>query len=502
MKYLVAWVVVLSACYDAPVASPVNTTTETVPIRVAQTAQNKVDLLFMVDNSPSMLAMQQELQNRFGDFLQAFSDLTAQGIYADMHIGVVTSDYGAGHTADPSGGCDASPGGQRGLLQPLGAAAATGCLGPANNARFIQYSFDPAATNNNLPNGDQSVGNLVKTFTCMASVGAAGCGFEHQLESVYAALHNDVENAGFVRDGALLVVVFVTNEDDGSAPPSTDIYTRTATQYGAYETYRQTNFAVACGNPAMLPPDGPSNGLLTLCEPAPDGVGLAYDISRYVDYFRRPRVAGGIKLDPTNDIVLVGIDAPETPFETILADNMSGTGRAPNPAYVACSPQSATCQVRLQHSCQNQAQPAFFGDPAVRLNSFIRSLPQNQITSICGDDPNAPPSYVAALQSAAALIKKALGPPCIPGLVEKPATPDCDVADVTPQPDGSLVVSPIGRCDAQPGVFPCWHAEVQSQCASKSPQSLGVIIERNGAMVPDGTIARVECSVVTAGGGD
>ena len=39
--------------------------------------------------------------------------------------------------------------------------------------------------------------------------------------------HNNIaENAGFLRDDALLAVVFVTNEDDGSAPPDTDLFDR------------------------------------------------------------------------------------------------------------------------------------------------------------------------------------------------------------------------------------------------------------------------------------
>ncbi|MCU1278936.1 MAG: hypothetical protein JWM53_2482, partial [bacterium] len=58
---------------------------------------------------------------------------------------------------------------------------------------------------------------LEQTFTCMAAVGSRGCGFEHPLESVYAALTNRVENAGSLRDDALWAVVFVINEDDGAA---------------------------------------------------------------------------------------------------------------------------------------------------------------------------------------------------------------------------------------------------------------------------------------------
>src|SRR5205085_11472488 len=106
------------------------------------------------------------------------------------------------------------------------------------------------------------------TFTCMASVGAGGCGFEHQLEAVYAALHNNLpENAGFLRDDAVLVVVFLTNEDDASAPPDTDVFDKNLVAlYGPEDSYhRQTRFAVMCGDPPASPPDGDSGGPLAGC---------------------------------------------------------------------------------------------------------------------------------------------------------------------------------------------------------------------------------------------
>ena len=115
---------VATACLNPPVESPTTTVVQDTPVRVPQNEQNQIDVLFMVDNSPSMDAMQTELKNHFSDFFAVFQDLATQGTYADLHIGVVTSDYGAGDS--PGGGCAASPGGQNGLLQALGAAAGTG----------------------------------------------------------------------------------------------------------------------------------------------------------------------------------------------------------------------------------------------------------------------------------------------------------------------------------------------------------------------------------------
>src|SRR4030095_15877619 len=69
---------------------------EETPIRVAQNIKNKVDVLFLVDSSNSMSAMTDELKARFGQFFKVFQDLADNGSYADLQIGVVTSDFGAG----------------------------------------------------------------------------------------------------------------------------------------------------------------------------------------------------------------------------------------------------------------------------------------------------------------------------------------------------------------------------------------------------------------------
>ncbi len=371
---------------------------------------NKVDVLFLIDNSSSMTAMQTQLQARFASFFQVFTDLAASGIYADLHIGVVTSDYGAGTTTQPGpGGCQASPGGQKGLLQPLGSAAPATCARPVG-VNFIQYVVAPGGgvASSNLPAGQ----DVNATFSCMANVGAVGCGFEHQLESVYAALHNNVENAGFLRDDAILAVVFLTNEDDGSAPPTTDLFDSTKSAlYGAYTTYRQTEYGVACGKPLMLTPYA-SSGPLTECQGAPNTptnmIGKEYDLSRYIDYFTQPRVNGGIKDSPL-DVILVGIDGPETPVQVILATQMTGAGHAPNPAFVPCATLAPpSCEVRLQHSCQNSVDPAFFGDPSVRLNAVIHAAPLHQITSICGNNLAAEPDFTNALSQIGTILTSRL----------------------------------------------------------------------------------------------
>ncbi len=390
----------------APLDGSVNDDLATPP-DFAGPQTRKLDVLFMIDNSATMQAASDQLVQHFGDFLQLFDQLTTQNIFVDLHIGVVTSDYGAGQLA--MSGCSPSPGGDNGFLQTIGKAADPSCVAPVGG-RYISYAYNPAGgePKHNLPMGQ----TIAKTFTCMASVGATGCGFEHQLESVYAALHNTVENAGFLREDALLAVVFLTNEDDGSAAPDTIIYDPTKTaELGAFDTYRQAHYGILCGSPPMPPPYGASGGALSNCVPAPNPDGAtnrAYDVRRYLDFFSLPKPAGGVKNDP-RDVALIAIDGPEAPVETILAQTNTGNGVPPDPAYVSCGPDiTSICTVREQHTCQNHLSPQFFADPAVRLNTVVRAANYHQISSICGDNLDAAPDFSKAMSEAGRMVRERL----------------------------------------------------------------------------------------------
>jgi hypothetical protein len=543
LKWLVAgglWAA-SAACLSPPVESPQTTVIQQTPIRVPQNEKNTVDILFLVDNSPSMDAMQTGLKSKFNEFFKVFEALAAGGTYADLHIGVVTSDYGAGSTPNLSGGCDKSPGGQKGILQASAAPgtpeAMASCKGPMG-AKYIEYSFNPGGgATSNLPGGATDEATLVSTFTCMAAVGSGGCGFEHQLESVYAALKNNTDNAGFLRSDALLAVVFVTNEDDGSAPPTTDVFTPDQSKiapppagYGALDTYRQTDFGVACTDPtSMMLALAPyaASAPLAGCQAAPNTnsmqLGQEYDVSRYVNLFTLSTGQGGVKDDPLNNNILVAIDGPDMPDTTkgekpfqirqVAMGTGNGKGAFPNPAaYQDCPAPNMvdgkTCLVRLEHSCQNTADPAFFGDPGVRLNTVIRKAQFNNITSICGDDLTKEPDYTQALQEVANLISSAIKPGCIPAKLTSVTTPDCVVEDVTSNPDGTqtehqlpecqLTAAPPNGTPTSSSTFPCWYVQTKMQCQGtgpgSSPDGVGVTIDRNGQMPPANTSARVECS--------
>jgi hypothetical protein len=449
---------------------------------VVNTQGNKVDVLLMMDNSNSIEAMQNEFIQRIPVLSKIYSSLAASGSAADLHIGVVTSDYGAGATGAP--GCQISPGGQQGKLQAIGAASPLTCKPPVG-ANFLHYNFaDPM--DNNLPGGQ----DFETTLGCMAAVGGSGCGYEHVLESVYAALHNNLpENQGFLRDDALLMVFFLTNEDDSSAPPDTDLFDKNkSAQYGYEDSYRSTRFGIVCGGaPGTAPPYDTSNGPLMGCRPAPNvngmGPGKEYDVSRYINFFTQPIVAGGVKNDP-NQVILIALDAPSDPFEVIL----SNPGTAGGTPYATCQQifeqGNPPCVPVLQHSCQNMAQPVFFGDPAVRINAVVGAAPNHAISSVCDAD------YTNAIENFGNLTFRFMGAGCLPYAIADPSAPNCVVEDVTMNLDGSTTISPpLPACAHE---YPCWRLETKPNCSS-FPQSLGITVDRAGMGAPANTTTRFYC---------
>jgi hypothetical protein len=501
--------VATTACLAPPVESPDTRVTQQTAVNVDQSTQREVDLLFMIDDSSSMLAMQTELKAKIDQLLAVFDQLARptdgkDAKFVDLHIGVVTSDFGAGTGDHPTaaqptgcGGCGPSgsgPGGPGtgGHLIALGKEHDPGCAAPVG-VPFIKFDFDPKnASANNLPTGQ----DLKTTFRCMASVGAGGCGFEHQLESVYAALHNNVDNAGFLRDDAVLAVVLVTNEDDGSAPPDSSFYDLCDASAGPHNTFRQTMYGVECGDPPAQVAAMSSLGRPLTCQPLPNAnpstSAREYDVSRYVNYFTATKQAGGVKDHPQEDVILFALDAPTTPF-TIANAIANGDGTQSD-----CDPATnSQCGVVLKHSCVNQAQPGFFGDPPVRIHAVVDAVAQAGHAAeapICGDDLTQPPDYTKALQTIGQLITTRPPDGCVDGLFADVDNPDCVVEDLPP---GGKPVE-IERCDKLPAnTFPCWHLKPSTDCKN-SPQHVGVTIERNGVQPAQGTRANVYCETLAA----
>lgn len=486
----------LIACFGAPVAKPAPQVIQQTNVRVEQSIKNRVDLLFMIDDSSSMSAKQSELRGRFQDLIKII-DQNATTNPAWYHIGVITSDLGSASYSDSQ--CHST--GKRGALQNVGAAAAQGCQGPVGY-NFIDYNQLPLAqgqTANNLPLGH----NLVETFTCMASVGDQGCGLEHQLEAVYQALHNPpAENHDFLRSEALLAVVFLTDEDDCSADPNTTLFDNSSpgvATYGVLNSYRCTRFGIECINPdtgVLGPlPYGTTNSVSwTGCVSRPASAGgKLFDLSRYTNFFNTSR---GVKTDP-DDVILFGITAPDSGGAQVYFGNRSGTPcTPPNPNQF-----TADCSPILAHSCNVGN---FAGDPAVRIRAVINSKvnPKTKSnSSVCDTD------YTGALQTLGDLITSNIGAGCIDSPFDDPNNPDCLVEDDTTTADG-VSIKQIPFCGHVNNATPCWRLKQNSKCtatcakANDPPQQYGVDIDRgkdahgNPNPPPPATTAHVACSTL------
>jgi hypothetical protein len=208
----------------------------------------QLDILFMVDNTASMEPNQHALSVAFPRLIEELQNLP--GGMPDVHIGVVSSDMGAGGGERPNSDCNTALGNQ-GILwgnDPNGGlfgedktsptvrnikngAGDYGC-GMNSGAHWIEDSGSSEGGSRQ----QNYRGDLTDVFSCLAkAVGTRGCGFEHQLQSVRVALNPilrepdrpghpaiNPQNVGFLRPNAYLAVVIISDEDDCSADPSKD----------------------------------------------------------------------------------------------------------------------------------------------------------------------------------------------------------------------------------------------------------------------------------------
>lgn len=158
----------------------------------------KVDFLFVIDNSFSMVLAQDNLKNSF----EGFMNVIGQELEADdFHVMVVDTDAWDDDEQPP-------PDADR-CSDVLGAGRRSDgdeqdCGLPADQ-RFVSLEQP----------------DLSSTFQCMASVGNLGSSEEQPIAALLAASVTENRiggcNEGFFRNDALLVVTIITNSDDESS---------------------------------------------------------------------------------------------------------------------------------------------------------------------------------------------------------------------------------------------------------------------------------------------
>jgi hypothetical protein len=444
---------------DGPVTSDVGLDagpgSVSITFPAADVNPEAIDILFMIDNSPSMLPLQQKLLNNFPVLMQTLEAVPKR---PSLHIGVVSSSLGAGQfTTIP--GCPM--GGDQGKLQnqPRGTCTSSG-LDPG--AFFI-------SSDNGVTNFDPST-TIEDVFSCIALLGDQGCGFEHQLASVARALGADgapppAENAGFLRPEALLSIVLVTNEDDCSAPPTSPIFDPSSRfvsdPYGPLASYRCNEYGHLCNGqrpPRTMAASFPPGA----CHSAEDGVLL-----RVADVAARLKA---LKPDP-NRIVVQAITGPNDPYVVQLTPPQLATDPSPWPS--------------IAHSCQQSS--GEFADPAIRLFDLVTAFGSHGVfLPICAT------SFGPAFQ----VIAESTGDPasgCLPSppLDLDPGQPGiqpaCTAYIDDPASPGRVSVPPCPSVGTSPL---CFVAAPNTRCGASG---VSVSVEAPGTKVPAGASVVVTC---------
>jgi hypothetical protein len=214
-----------------------------------------VDLLFVIDDSNSMLGEQSNLIASFDGFIAGIQANLAE--VNDYHIGVVTTDAYALN----QDGCR--------MLGALVTESAAGVCGPWAEGRYISLADE-----------------LAPSFTCAANVGPGGDTNERQIDAALQALGPELAgpgacNEGFLRDEALLVLVLITDEDDpgsplpgqGSPGDPNDWYAQLVARKGV-----ETN-VVVLALAGRAPPNACDNDVPF------EGAQIAYRIEEFVEKF-------------------------------------------------------------------------------------------------------------------------------------------------------------------------------------------------------------------------
>jgi hypothetical protein len=390
-------------------------------VTLAFAPQSELDLLLMIDNTYGTSEEQLQLERVLPGLFLALREALPGGA-PELHAGVITSDLGAAGYLD--GPCW-RPLGSRGML-----AVKPDCGLDSAGPRFLAGAGGRSLT------ADLE---LSRQLACLGQVGAGGCAYEHQLGSIAAAVDPAVPvNPGFLRPGAHLGIVFLTDEDDCTGPPDTDFFT--AEMPGQALSTRCSLAGHLCKG--AHPPDAPFIAPIEECEAAEDG-----PLTPVKALVERVRAS---KADPARQITVAGI--------------FGAPSAHPTATYVL-----AREQVGLQQQaiCESSGGD---GMPGLRLARFLAAFGSAGVAEdICQNDLSG--GFAHAGEVIAAHMTSA----CLPAPVG-----DCRVSA------GELM---LPRC-SDSGLSPCWQLEPEAGCLG-SRQRLRL---EGAARLPPGMRVEARCT--------
>ena len=444
----------LWACNSHPLEQPKPAPEQQTDLLYEVNPLRQLDLLFLVDNSSSMREEQNNLRANFPAFMSELMKIP--GGLPDTRIAVVSSNFGAGQTT-PSPECP--PLGDRGKFQ-----VKPDCgLNPATGGFWL--STGAGVTNN-------FTGNLTNVFSCMAELGTTGCGYEHQLQAIRGALANppvNVENRDFLRDGAYLGIVILSDEDDCSGEPNANFFKDLVP--GQAGSLRCALLGHTCNGMAVPPMLGFSTPLST-CEPYvrnnnSEAASRLINVQEFVDYIRALK-------NGRVDKVLVS---------SIIGWSDTGNyGIVERPAS-----SGAGMELDLAPACNDPATGN--AAPGIRLRKFTQSFPNNTVHGICQSNLSVAMAEIGK-KLAGILTNTCVTQPLVDtDLSANGVQADCQIVDRVPLDPGSTQYrdTPLPHCSGNN--TPCWDLEADTTCGS----GYKTIVNRGGTEPPPNTLQSIKC---------
>jgi len=395
-----------------------------------------IDILFVIDNSGSMGEEQATLSESFGAFL---SVLEADDVAANYRLGVTTTDdsnywcRGAGVSDAESGQFVLSS-----CRSRLGDFYFSGTDTDAQSActdfcEFDSIEMQPTVTDEdpaprvrpwveniggvtNLPAGVSTT----QAMQCFTPQGINGCGFESHLESMWKALRlsqmSGQNQSGFIRDSAVLSVVFVTDEADCSF--NRDLQNTVFGEEGvgnqvfwSLPDVQQSPTSAVCWNAGVSCDFSLGSDQCTAVDRDVDGNDTAdadaaalYPLSKYTSYVQDLENQKQLH-NPGQEILVSAIAGVPENYPQVQQLSYA-QGADPT------NPDSFQARFGIGQGCSSQVAEAV---PPVRLREFAEAFlvgeNDNNLFSVCSTN------YGPALGAIADSVRNQLRPTCMPACV-------------------------------------------------------------------------------------
>jgi len=446
----------------------INGVVQNVPVN----PQRALDLLIIIDDSPSMRDEQAKLAEQVprlvnllltgGEDTDGSTPVGTFPAIESLHVGIITPDLGhstvpphtwtAGVDFNPTALCTTNDGnGKAGFMQVDGVdPAICPAITPQGDDLYL-----------NFPEEGFTAADLISDVTCMTGQDN-GCGFEQQLESILASdAARNPANSGFNRDGALLAVILITDEDDCSTtdPRVFDVEPRTSNPFqGPFTSMDELQFNLRCS--------AHKNALQEI-QRYVDGIASLKDDPSQVVF----AAITGIPEDPALD--RVNFNSDEERYAAILDEAVTpAMAEVPNPADADTQGQQLTPAC----TATDGSGDAF---PGRRIVETMEGLAAGNtgvgtvVESICAAD------YSPALNAIVDRIAAALRQLCLPRPLNRNSIDmvGCEVREVQPEGRTCAEAAARGReevpVSTEDGREVCRVTQLPSDPAAGVPGGLG-----------------------------